>query len=129
MEKKSGCAANAGMKLHVMDCEEKHDMRKHIEALEKQNTNLLRENEKIKIELREYKKDIVAITADRDNWRRQALDEDSRIDGILYRLRRYFDTSNEEERRSKAHMDAYNAKQAAFKELVDFALIPEEGNK
>lgn len=106
--------------------EEKHGLRKRIATLEEVNTNLRRENEKVNSELRQFSNDLLSMTADRDNWRKQALEENSRLEGTLQRLRKYLDASEEEEHRSKAHMDAFNEKQAAFKELVDFALIAVE---
>ena len=108
-------AVDAGVKINMVDA--------RIAALEEQNTNLQRENERVNLELRQFSNNLAAMTADRDNWRKQALDENSRLEGILQRLRRYLDASDEEERRSKAHIDAYNEKQVAFKELTDFALI------
>ena len=120
-------AVDAGVKLHIVDVDEKNCLRNRIAALEEQNTNLQRENERVNLEVRQFSNDLAAMTADRDNWRKQALDENSRLEGILQRLRRYLETSDEEERRSKAHMDAYNEKQVAFKELTDFALVPTEG--
>ena len=108
-------AVDAGVKINMVDA--------RIAALEEQNTNLQRENERVNLELRQFSNNLAAMTADRDNWRKQALDENSRLEGILQRLRRYLDASEEEERRSKAHVDAYNEKQVAFKELTDFALI------
>lgn len=119
-------AVDTGVKLNMVDVDEKYGLRNRIAALEEQNTNLQHENERVNLELRQFSNDLLAMTQDRDNWRKQALDENARLDEVLQRLRRYLETSEEEERRSKAHMDAYNEKQVAFKELVDFALIPKE---
>lgn len=119
-------AVDTGVKLNMVDIDEKEGLRNRIAALEEQNTSLQREKEEISLELRRFSNDLWAMTSDRDNWRKQAADKNDLLEGILQRLRRYLDASEEEERRSKAHMDAFNEKQVAFKELTDFALIPKE---
>ena len=126
-------AVDAGVKLHIVDVDEKHGLRNRIAALEEQNTNLQRENEKrnenenwLQREVNRLECELRQAQSDRDNWRKQALAENSRLEEILQRLRRFLDASEEEERRSKSHMDAFNEKQMAFKELTDFALIPKE---
>lgn len=98
-----------------------------IAALEEQNTNLQRENERVNLELRQFSNDLAAMTADRDNWRKQALDENARLEGVLGRVRKFVEAQGEEERISRLNMDAYNAKTAAFNALLKCADIPKGG--
>jgi predicted nucleic acid-binding Zn-ribbon protein len=88
---------------------------------------LTKENRWLRTEVNRLEGELRQVRADRDNWRKQALEENSRLEEILQRLRRYLDASEEEERRSKAHMDAYNAKTAAFNALLKYADIPKGG--
>lgn len=109
-------AVDTGVKLNMVDA--------RITALEEQNTNLQRENERVNLELRQSSNNLAAMTADRDNWRKQALDENARLEGVLERIRTFVAAQNEEDRISRLNMDAFKAKQAAFKALISCGDIP-----
>lgn len=103
-------AVDTGVKINMVDA--------HIAALEERNANLQRENERVNLELRQFSNDLAAMTADRDNWRKQALEENARLEAVLSRIRRYAEAEKAESIAADESLKAYNRKQAAFRELL-----------
>ena len=83
--------------------------------------------ERLQAEVNRLEGVVRQANSDRDNWRKQALNENARLEGVLERVRRFVEAQGEEERISRLNMDAYNAKTAAFNALLKCADIPKEG--
>lgn len=95
----------------MAEVDEKEGLRNRVAQLDEANVNLQREVNRLEGELRQAQ-------SERDNWRKQALNENARLEGVLERIRTFVTAQNEEDRISQLNMDAFNAKQAAFKALI-----------
>lgn len=102
----------------MVEVDEKEGLRNRVAQLDEANTNLQREIERLHAELNRVECNLRQAEADRDNWRKQALNENARLEGVLERIRTFVTAQNEEDRISQLNMDAFNAKQAAFKALI-----------
>lgn len=108
----------------MAEVNEKDGLRNRVAQLDEANTNLQREIERLHAELNRVEGNLRQAEADRDNWRKQALNENARLEGVLERIRAFMTAQNEEDRISQLNMDAFNAKQAAFKALISCGGIP-----
>ena len=102
----------------MAEVNEKDGLRNRVAQLEGANLNLQHEIERLRADLNHVEGNLRQAEADRDNWRKQALEENSRLEGVLERIRTFVTAQNEEDRISQLNMDAFNAKQAAFKALI-----------
>lgn len=89
-------------------------LKEQVKDLSNENQLLQRNVNRLEGELRQTK-------SDRDNWRKQALEEDACKNALLQRIQRYVWAFNEEERISRMNAEAFNRKTAAFRELLDFS--------
>lgn len=94
--------------------DENQTMKRECKKRNESENFLQREVNRLEGELRQAK-------SDRDNWRKQALEEDACKNALLQRIQRYVWAQNEEERISRMNMEAFNRKTAAFRELIDFS--------
>lgn len=108
----------------MVEVDEKEGLRNRVAQLENANLNLQSEIERLRADLNHIEGNLRQAEADRDNWRKQALNENARLEGVLERIRTFVTAQNEEDRISQLNMDAFNAKQAAFKALISCGDIP-----
>lgn len=94
--------------------DENQTMKRECKKRNESENWLQREVNRLEGELRQAK-------SDRDNWRKQALEEGACKNALLQRIQRYVWAHNEEERISRMNAEAFNRKTAAFRELIDFS--------
>ncbi len=88
---------------------------------------LTEENRWLRTEVNRLEGELRQVRAEREDWRKNALDGNARLEGILKRIRRYVDAQMEEDRISKLNLEAYNAKTVAFNDLLKCDGIPKGG--
>lgn len=103
-------AVDAGVKINMVDA--------HIAALEERNANLTKEVERLQAEVYRLEGVVRQANSDRDNWRRQALEENARLEAVLSCIRRYAEAEKAESIAADESLKAYNRKQAALRELL-----------
>ena len=93
--------------------DENQTMKRECKKRNEGENFLQREVNRLEGELRQTK-------SDRDNWRKQALEEDACKNALLQRIQKYVWARDEEERTSRLNMEAFNRKTSAYRELLDF---------
>ena len=103
-------AVDAGVKINMVDV--------RIATLEERNANLTKEVERLQAEVYRLEGVVRQANSDRDNWRKQALEENASLNAVLSRIRRYAEAEKAESIAADESLKAYNRKQTAFRELL-----------
>lgn len=91
---------------------------KSLDAAEGRNAELTKKVESLLAEVYRLEGVVRQANSDRDNWRRQALEENARLEAVLSCIRRYAEAEKAEAIAADESLKAYNRKQTAFRELL-----------